>query len=51
MKKKLRDLFYRFFDYDIVGDYFDTSGDGRYYHKYIKKYHLRCFKKKRGVKR
>lgn len=31
----------KFFDYDIVGEYYDTNGDGHYYKKYVKKYHLK----------
>ena len=38
---RLRKLFDRFFDYDIVGEYYDTNGNGHYYKKYIKKYHLK----------
>lgn len=36
--KRLRD---RFFDYDIVGEYYDTIGDGRYRKKYVKRWRLR----------
>ena len=41
MLKKLIQLRNRFFDYDIVGEYYDTIGDGRYRKKYIKRWHLR----------
>ena len=36
--KRLRD---RFFDYDIVGEYYDTIGDGRYRKKYVKRWRLK----------
>ena len=35
------------FDYDIVGEYFEYSGNGRYKKKYIKRHK---FRKKAGVK-
>ena len=41
MLEWLRRLRNRFFDYDIVGEYYDTSGDGRYYKKYLKRWRLR----------
>ena len=41
MLKALKKLFYKFFDYDIVGEYYDLVADGRYQKKYLKKYHLR----------
>ena len=44
----LKRLFNKYFDYDIVGEYYDTKGDGRYQKKYIRKYYLKCFNKKRG---
>lgn len=31
----------RFFDYDIVGEYYDNDGNGHFHKKYVKKYHLR----------
>ena len=37
----LKRLFNKYFDYD-------TKGDGRYQKKYVRKYYLKCFKKKRG---
>ena len=37
----LKKLFRRLFDYDIVGEYFDSDGNGHYYKKYIKKYRIR----------
>ncbi len=41
LKKRLLNLFKRYFDYDIVGEYLDTSGNGYYKKKYKKKYKLR----------
>lgn len=41
MLEKLRRLRDRFFDYEIIGEYYDTNGDGRYYKKYLKRWHLR----------
>ena len=37
----LKKFILKYFDYEIVGEYYDTNGDGHYYKKYIKKYHLR----------
>lgn len=37
IKKWLR----QYFDYDIVGEYYDTNGNGHLYKKYVKKWHLR----------
>ena len=51
MLKVLKKLFYKYFDYVIVGEYYDTSGDGRYTKKYNKKYYLKCLKRKRGGRR
>ena len=48
MLSALKKLFYKYFDYDIVGEYYDTSGDGRYQKRYNKKYYLKCLKRKRG---
>lgn len=42
-----RNFIRKFIDYDIVGEYYDTKGDGYYKKKYIRKYYLKCFKKKR----
>ena len=51
MLKKLKELFYRYFDYEIVGEYYDSDGKGIYVRKFIRKYHLKCLKKrKRGHK-
>ena len=47
MLKKLKDLFYRYFDYDIIGEFYDSDGNGHYYKRYIRKYYLRCMKKKK----
>lgn len=41
MKKLLVKLFGFALDYEIVGEYYDSDGKGRYRKKYIKKYHLR----------
>ena len=49
-KKLVEKIRKKYFDYEIVGDYYDTKGDGRYTHKYIRKYYLKCLKK-RGVHR
>lgn len=48
MLKKLKSLFNKYFDYDIVGEYYDSDGHGRYQKKYVRKYYLRSRKKKRG---
>lgn len=51
MKEKLKRLFYQYFDYKIVGSYYDTTHDkhGREVlkRKYIKKYYWKG-KKKHG---
>lgn len=48
MLSALKKLFYKYFDYVIIGEYYDTS-DGHYYHKkYHRKYYLKCLKRKRG---
>jgi len=44
-------LLKKYFDYDIVGEYYDTSGNGVYVKKYIKKYYLKCLKKKRKIRK
>ena len=43
----LKRLFNRFFDYKIVGEYYDYDGKGHGRKRYIKKYFLR----KRGKRR
>lgn len=43
MIEKIKKWLSKFFDYEIVGEYMTTNGDGHYYKKYVKKYH---FKKK-----
>lgn len=48
MLKKLKDLFYKYFDYEITGEYYDSDGHGRYYKKYNRRYYLKCLRKKRG---
>lgn len=40
----IKRIFNKLFDYDIVGEYYDMNGDGHYYKKYIKKYHLKIRK-------
>lgn len=37
----LKNLVRKYFDYDIVGDCFDTDGNGHYFKKYVKKWHLK----------
>ena len=39
--ERLRKLFYKYFDYDIVGEYLDNLGNGHYKKRYIKRYKLR----------
>lgn len=39
MLKKIKKWFKRHIDYRIVGEYYDTNGDGHYYKKYIRKYY------------
>lgn len=41
MIRAIKRIFDRLFDYDIVGEYYDTTGDGHYTKKYIKKYRIR----------
>ena len=41
MKEKFKKLLNKFFDYRIVGEYYDTSDGIHYRKKYIKKYFLR----------
>lgn len=48
MLSRLKKLFYKYFDYDIVGEYYDSDGHGRYQKKYNRKYYLKCLRKKRG---
>ena len=50
MKEKLRKLFYKYFDYKIVGAYYDTievNGRRILKRKYVKKYYWKG-KKKHG---
>lgn len=44
---RLKKLFYKYFDYEIVGEYYDTKGDGRYHKKYQIRYFLKCLRKKK----
>ena len=49
MKEKIKQLFNRFFDYEITGEYYDTWQENGVYHyckKYNKKYFLKCLRKK-----
>lgn len=48
MFKKLKDLFHKYFDYEITGEYYDSDGHGHYHKKYIRHYFLRGKKKKKG---
>ena len=41
MIKRLKKLFNKYFDYDIVGEYYDNDGHGHLYKKYIKRYKRR----------
>lgn len=44
-------LFYKYFDYDIVGEYYDNDGHGHLKKKYLKRYYLKAYRKwvnKRG---
>ena len=45
MLNKIESWFKRYFDYRIVGEYYDTDGDGHYYKKYKKKYYWKGVKK------
>lgn len=45
MLNKIKSWFKRYFDYHIVGEYYDTDGDGHYYKKYKKKYYWKGVKK------
>ena len=47
LKALLKALFYKHFDYDLVGEYYDDDGKGHYHKRYVRKYHL----KKRGGKK
>lgn len=48
MLKRLRKLFFKYFDYKITGEYYDTDGKGKYVRKFNRKYYLKCLKKRRG---
>lgn len=39
MLKKIKSWFKRHIDYRIVGEYYNTNGDGHYYKKYTRKYY------------
>ena len=41
MRKAIKRLILKYFDYHIVGEYLDNNGEGRYKKKYIKKWYLR----------
>lgn len=43
----LKKIFYKMFDYDIVGEYYDNDGHGHLKKKYKKKYYLKLLKQKR----
>lgn len=51
MLKKIKSWFKRHIDYHIVGEYYDTDGDGKYYKKYIRKYYWRCDTWKKKIKK
>lgn len=42
-------LIKRLFDYDIVGEYYDSDGKGHFRKKYIKKWYLKSRKKRRKL--
>lgn len=50
LKRNLRTLFLKYFDYNIIGEYYDYNKKcGHYQKKYIKMYYPKCLKrKKRG---
>ena len=52
MVNKLKSLFYKFFDYEIISSYYDIERDeqGRFYYKqkHNRKYYLKCLNKRRG---
>ena len=48
MLNKIKSWFKRYFDYRIVGEYYDTDGDGHYYKKYKKKYYWKGVKNQNG---
>ena len=39
--ERLKKLFNKYFDYEIIGEYYDRDGHGNFYKKYLKRYHLR----------
>ena len=41
MKERIKKWFWKYFDYDIVGDYLDHEGKGYYKKKYKRRYKLR----------
>lgn len=41
MTKSIKRILGRLLDYDIVGEYYDTIGNGHYTKKYIKKYRMK----------
>lgn len=41
MIEKIKELFNKYFDYEIVGEYYATNGQGRYIKRYLKHYKLR----------
>lgn len=47
MRNALKALIKKYFDYDIIGEYYDTDSNGEFHKKYIKKYYLRSRKMKR----
>lgn len=38
---KIKQWLKKHIDYRIVGEYYDTNGNGHYYKKYIKKYYFK----------
>lgn len=37
----IKKLISKYFDYEIVGEYLESTGNGRYVKKYIRRYKLR----------
>lgn len=41
LKEKIKKFILKYFDYDIVGSYYETISEGHYQQKYIRKWRLR----------
>ena len=44
-KNFIKNFIKKYFDYDIVGEYLEPVGNGRYKKRYIQEWHLRRKKK------